>query len=105
MSAADSRIELYVYYRVGLSDWPAALHIVRGFQRLLRSECPGLSARVLRRPGESGGSVTLMEIYACADGLPCVIDGHLQRRIDEAAEALTPLLAGPRRVEIFEPLD
>lgn len=101
----SSRVELYVYYRVAASEWRAARLIARGFQQRLCRECPGLRARVLRRPGVRSDGVTLMEIYAFDDGQVQGIDEPLRARIAAAAEALSPLLAGPRQVEDFEPLD
>jgi hypothetical protein len=101
----NSAAELYVYYRVAASQWRAAGLLVRGFQQRLCRECPGLRARVLRRPGERSDGVTLMEIYAFDDGRVQGIDEPLRARIDAAAEALSPLLASPRQVEVFEPLD
>jgi len=105
VSAPGDRAELYVYYRVGSAQRLPALRLVYDFQQRLRIEYPGLGARVLQRPGERDGSVTLMEIYAYDDGHRRSIDESVRRRIDAAAVVLTPLLAGPRQVEIFEPLD
>ena len=99
------RAELYVYYRVAESQWRAALLVVREFQQRLCRECPGLRARVLRRPGERSDDVTLMEIYAFDDGRARGIDEPLRARIEAAATALSPLLASARHVEVFEPLD
>lgn len=102
MSAA--RRELYVYFRVAPSSWRDAVAAVHAQQRRLCSEHTGLSARVLRRPGEAGASVTLMEVYACG-GRPGGIDAALEARIAQAAGALQPWLIGDRHVEPFDSLD
>jgi Domain of unknown function (DUF4936) len=97
------RTELYVYYRVAGPHCPAARQVVHGFQRQLCDRHPGLNARVLRRPAETGDGVTLMEIYTIErEG---GIDATLQAHIEAAAAALTPMLASPRQVERFNPLD
>lgn len=93
--------ELYVYYRVATSDLPAALRIVEQARHQLHAQCPTLLARVLRRADEPAtDNVTLMEIYRADEG----IDDTLQRRIEEAAAALAPLLIGTRHTEAFVPL-
>jgi uncharacterized protein DUF4936 len=96
-----ARRELYVYYRVATRDLPAALRIVEQAQHRLHVQCPTLFARVLRRADEPAiDDVTLMEIYRADEG----IDDTLQRCIEEAAAALTPLLIGTRHTEAFVPL-
>jgi hypothetical protein len=99
------RGELFVYYRVARASWPAALQSVLNFQQRLRDQHPGLATRVLRRSGEQADAVTLMEIYAFDDGRHRGIDPALQSRIEEAAAALTPMLSGPRQIEVFDALD
>ena len=101
---SGSRAELYVYYRVAAADWQSAVDIVRAFQRQLCREYPPLRARVMRRPGEQDGCVTLMETYALDDFGARGVDEALRTRIDAAAAALTPLLRGARHAETFEPL-
>jgi len=99
------RSELYVYYRAAPSSWRGALQAVHEFQRRLRDEHPGLTARVLRRSGEGADAVTLMEIYTFDDGRRSGIDAALRSRIEAAASALTPLLTSPRQAEAFDALD
>ena len=93
--------ELYVYWKVARTDQVAALAQVRAMQAELRSEQPGLQARVLRRAdGGTGPLVTLMEVYTAAPG----IDAALQARIGAlAAERLTRWCVGERHVEVFGP--
>jgi len=100
-----NRIELYVYYRVAQASWRVALQTVLQFQQRLREAHPGLATRVLRRSAERGESVTLMEIYSFDHGEGRSIDPALQARIEEAASALAPWLAGPRQAETFDALD
>ena len=101
----SSGAELYVYYRAAATDCEAALRVVREFQRRLRGEYPGLHARVLHRADETGDPVTLMEIYTFDDGRTRGVNDALRARISAGADALVPLLAGPRRMEVFEALD
>ena len=103
--SGGSRSELYVYYRVAQANLQAALQTVLAFQQRLRTACPGLSARVLRRSNEHGVDMTLMEIYAFDDGRNTGFDPALHSRIEQAAAALTPLLSSPRRTEAFDALD
>ncbi|HSB26004.1 MAG TPA: DUF4936 family protein [Burkholderiaceae bacterium] len=100
---STARAELYVYYRVAASDWQRAADAVRDFQQQLCLAHRGLIARVLRRSDSTIDEVTLMEIYALADGQSRGIDDDLRRRIDRAAAVLTPWLTGSRQVEVFEP--
>ncbi|HET7524856.1 MAG TPA: DUF4936 family protein [Burkholderiaceae bacterium] len=101
----DSCAELYVYYRVAAANGSAALHAVRALQQRLRSDHPGLAARVLQRSDERGDGVTLMEIYAFDDGRRRGVASALQAHIEHAAAALAPLLISPRQVERFDALD
>ena len=100
-----SRSELFVYYRVAQSDVQAALTAVRTFQQRLCAEHPGLAARVLRRSGERGTDVTLMEIYTFNHGGIRGIDSALQAHIEAAATVLTSLMVSARRTESFDSLD
>lgn len=103
MSYAAARSELYVYYRVASAHWRDAAQAVRAFQRHLCAQRPGLSARVLRRPDERSGEVTLMEIYRVAGG---GVDAELEARIAEAAADLAPWCAAEaRHVERFHAFD
>lgn len=93
--------ELFVYYRVAASTWHEAAAAARTAQACLRQSHPGLSARLLRRPDERGGEVTLMEVYAdVARG----IDDALAAQIEAAAQALNPWLLSPRHCERFDAL-
>jgi hypothetical protein len=103
--STEHLLELFIYYRVSATTWRDAVRAAQAFQQRLRSEQTGLSARVLRRPDETRGEVTVMEVYACAGERACVIDESLEARIEQAAQALQPWLIGKRHVERFESLD
>lgn len=103
MTHATARRELYVYYRVAAARWRDAARAVHAFQQQLCAQHAGLSARVLRRPDERAGEVTLMEVYRVAEG---DVDAALEARIAEAATALGPWCAADaRHVERFHTLD
>lgn len=91
--------ELFVYYRVRSNDAPALKAAVRDMQARLRAEHPALTARLLRRPDENGGLQTWMETYSATR-----IGGvtpELQTHIEAQAQALSPLIDGPRHTEAF----
>lgn len=92
---------VFVYYRVAEHDLPALRVAARAMQAALSGDEPGLHCALLRRPGLREGQVTLMETYAAPGG----VGAALQARIDTAALALAPWIAGARHVELFEPLD
>jgi Domain of unknown function (DUF4936) len=97
---------LYVYYRVHAAAWQDALAAVQRYQQRLRSEHPGLTARVLRRAEEQqADAVTLMEVYRIDGDARVGINGALQAQIESAATALAPWLVGTRHTERFDALD
>lgn len=98
------RRELYVYYRVAPSRWREAVAAVQEKQRRLRTEHAGLTARVLRRPSEDNGAVTLMEVYAC-DASPGDFDALLEARLAESAVTPADWLLGERHIERFDTLE
>ena len=81
------------------ADLAAAIEAVRAVQARVRERWPGLAAETLRRPGDSAGLVTLMEVYDFADA------AHADELEAEAASVVAPWLRGERHVERFEPLD
>jgi hypothetical protein len=97
--------ELFIYYRVAASNWHDAIDTVRAFQQRLCAQHDGLLARVLRRPDERNGEVTLMETYACVRPGLGVVDESVEARVEAAAQALQPWLLGKRHVERFEALE
>lgn len=97
----STRRELYVYYRVAEPHWRAAADAVIAWQRRLCQARSGLETRLLRRPDPRDDQVTLMETYACADG----IDATLHAELARGAPALQRWLCGERHLERFDPLD
>lgn len=94
--------ELFVYYRVRLADSAAVEATIRAVQDRLRARHPGLIARLLHRPEAEDGLQTWMEIYAADPAqAPMGVATHWQVSIETEAAALLPLLAGPRRTEVF----
>ncbi len=105
--------ELFIYYRLTVAAPTAAVAAaVAEFQAALRAAHPGLRTRVLRRPvtPQSDGQ-TWMETYAfdhvagsapgaTAPGIGDALQAEIEQR---ALAALSPWLAGPRHVEVFEP--
>ena len=91
--------ELFVYYRVRPDAAAAAQAAVQRLHAQLRYDDPHLSVRLLRRPDDENGLQTWMEIYAAESG----ISDEVQARIEAGAQALLPLLAGPRHTEVFIP--
>jgi hypothetical protein len=88
-------IDLYVYYKV------PAQHAAR-LEPLVRAMQAGLAAAhataplLKRRPGESDGVQTWMEVY------PAVNDSFAGALARAAADAgVAELLAGPRHAEVF----
>ena len=94
--------ELYVYYRVPEGDEVAAEAEAQQLQLALRARTPGLVTRLLRRPDESGGRSTWMEVYAMDPQVePAGVSAALQADIErEAAHQLTRI-DGERHVEVF----
>ncbi len=94
---------LFVYYKLPESRWTAILPALEQLQARCRTAMPGLQAELMRRPGSSDGTITVMETYAAQAGL----DDAQQRRIESAFVGLFNELALPvqRHTEVFETLD
>ena len=69
--------------------------MVNTLQQRWRARSPGLAAELLRRPGDSDGLVTLMEVYDVADPASAA---ELEA---EAAAATATWRQGARHVEPF----
>jgi hypothetical protein len=87
----------YVYYRVPLAQLADAVAAVKAVQTRWQALHPAARLELLRRPELREGQVTLMEVLQ----LPAAV---LDQAEAEAAAAVAPFLAGPRHVEVFEPL-
>jgi hypothetical protein len=88
-------VDLYVYYKVRDADTPQLAPLVRAMQAILAGS-EGVSVQLKRRPGNNDGLQTWMEVYPA---VPAGFDALLTRAVIDAG--LEPLLAGPRRVEVF----
>lgn len=95
--------ELYVYYRVPAAHAAQALSCAQRCLEALRVGQPDLDARLLRRPGEVEGVETWMEVYK-APRLPGGVTPTLEATIERGARPLAEWIAGPRHVEVFEPV-
>ena len=94
--------ELFVWYRVRRERADEARVAVLALQRALRSERPGLQARLLIR--DDGETSTWMETYslpARSVGDDLGIDAATEAAIAAAALPLEGLIDGPRHVEAF----
>jgi quinol monooxygenase YgiN len=90
---------LYIYFRVERDSEAAAVIAVRELQAAWQAAMPGLRCELMRRVDDSG-HVTLMETYACAEGVSTAWQERIER---DAEKSLRPWLVGERHVEVFEP--
>ena len=90
--------ELYVYFKAPASHAAAVMSAVTDMQSRLRSEVPGLQARLLKRIDAANGLHTWMETYTSADG----VGEALGSTIEQWAVAWSDLLEGPRHTEVFD---
>ena len=96
--------ELFIYYRVDPAHAPTLREAITGWQARLRTDHPGLIARLLVRADETpGGMETWMETYAMGAPAGALgIDDALAARIAREAGALCEgRIAGGRHVEAF----
>jgi Domain of unknown function (DUF4936) len=111
LRTAQALPQWFVYYRVGPSDLAAVQAAVRQFQLDLAAEWPGLACGLLRRPGEAGGWVTLMETYRLAGpalpssgpALGVTPAEALAAQVGRGPAALAAWTQGERHVEAFVP--
>ena len=92
--------ELFVYYRVRPADAVEALAAVRRLHAQLRSDRPGLCARLLRRTDDDHELQTWMETYA-TDPPHDGISAEWQADIEASARVLAPFIQGTRHTEVF----
>ena len=94
--------ELFAYYRVRSDDATALQAAVFMFQAQLIEGYPGLRARLLRRPDQTGGDQTWMEHYATdPQRLPFGVSEAMQAEIALRAVALANWVQGDRHTEVF----
>ena len=91
-------VDLYVYYKVRSADAVALAPRVRAMQADLAARA-GVSVQLKHRPQDQDGLQTWMEVYP---GVAAGFDAVLARAVDGAG--IAPLLAGPRRAEVFTDL-
>ena len=95
--------ELFVYWKVGREQAPAARSAAVGLLQTLRQAHPELQARLMRRADEAGDKATFMETYSA---LPSGVSPALQAAIEAQAQLAFAALGHPaRHVEVFERLD
>ena len=107
--------ELYVYYRVPVSNADALRGVVTEMHRQLRHDVPGLQARLLRRSDPSEGLDTWLETYAMRPeaGAPgdggtggvsstCGVSDALRNTIEQRAAAWAGLCDSARHSEVFD---
>lgn len=90
--------ELFIYYRAEPARAEAVAAAVQRMQAHLCDSCPGLQARLLRRPDLRDGLQTWMETYRLPADAGAVA---MAAAIERAAESLQPHLSGARHVEHF----
>lgn len=97
MNAPAGR-QLFVYWKTGTAMANEATRAAASMQAALMRRHAGLAATLFRRADDAGTQVTLMEVYASAEG----IGAALQAAIEQAAgKSLAPYLAGTRHAEVF----
>jgi quinol monooxygenase YgiN len=90
---------LYIYFRVERDSVADVVAAVRELHAAWPATMPGLRCELMRRD-DDGGDVTLMETYACAEGVSAAWQERIER---EAMNRLRPWLVGERHIEVFVP--
>ena len=94
--------ELFIYYRLRVSDEALSLVRVQAFQMKLRERHPLLQARLLCQPSALNGTRTCMEIYSTDPARsPAGVCVELQADIEAEASVLRPSIEGSRHIEVF----
>jgi hypothetical protein len=88
-------MDLYIYYRVATGHAKLLEEKVTAMQAGLRRQ-HGVAVALKRRPEESKGQYTYMEVYLAVPG---DFDAALERAVSQAG--LAALIDGPRHVETF----
>jgi hypothetical protein len=88
---------VYVWFRVPAAQERAVVSALRAQHSAWRASMPGLDVELVRRGGEHGGDVTLMEV--CRRVAPL----ERKRIAREGAACLAAWPAIERHVEVFEP--
>ena len=94
--------ELFIYYRISVTDAAAARTLVDAFQARLRERHPGLTARLLCRPDELENQQTWMETYSFDPTIHAGgVSPELQVEIEMQARDLSHVVTGIRHTEVF----
>lgn len=89
-------IDLYVYYKVRAENAARLEPVVRAMQARVEANL-GVAGRVQRRPGESNGVQTWMEVYSS-------VTDEFARSLEQAARdagVLHLVEGGARHAEVF----
>lgn len=89
-------MDLYIYYRVAPGRAGELHRRVTAMQARLAAET-GVDVALKRRPGESGGLQTWMEIYLA---VPAGFEARLAQAVEDAG--LSSLAEGERHTEQFQ---
>ncbi|MFC7517725.1 DUF4936 family protein [Herbaspirillum sp. GCM10030257] len=92
---AKTSMDLYIYYRVASSDAPQLQTRAEAMQQSLSREY-GIVSRLKRRPAETDGMQTWMEVYL---SVPADFEAVLERAVTDTQ--LNALIHGPRHTEHF----
>ena len=100
-SSPEPRLRtLFIYYRVATAQAQPARQDVQAMQAALCGRHAGLTAELMRRPGEKDGLQTWMELYSH----PAGVGTELEAEIAKAAEPIQrDWIHGPRHAEVFVP--
>ena len=93
-------MNLYVYFKLVVSEYPLVLSNLRKMHAQLSHEFPGLVCELLKRPlPDQDGKETWMEVYRGA----VAQESEFNERLSELA--LKNQLPQPRRNEVFIPIE
>lgn len=98
MNAPEHR-QLFVYWKTGTAMAGEAARAAASMQAALMRQHAGLAATLFRRADDAGTQVTLMEVYASAEGIDAAQQAAIERA---AAEGLALYLIGARHTEVFD---
>ena len=97
--------ELFIYYRIPVTNAAAARTRVDAFQARLRERHRGLVTRLMRRPEPKNSQQTWMETYSFERSAlhSGGVTPALQAEIETEAQSLAGLIDGERHAEVFVP--
>jgi hypothetical protein len=97
--------ELFIYYRMPVTNAAAARTRVDAFQARLRKRHEGLMTRLMCRPEAKNNQQTWMETYSFERSTQHAggVTPTLQAEIESEAQCLVGLVDGERHAEVFVP--